>query len=463
MLKKTYHFIGIGGISMSGIARLLLEQGHHVSGSDLKDSPLLNHLRKMGARIFIGHDRTNLGNAEVVVVTSAIPGDNPELQEAMIRGIPVWQRAQMIATLMENKMGIAIAGTHGKTTTTSMVSQMLEFTGLDPTVLVGGEVNDIGGNARLGDGELLLTEADESDGSFLFLKPNCAVITNIEFEHHNFYSSREVLMDYFLKFILGLPQDGKLIMCADDEGVCDLLKMANPATSPIMYGIHKGEIRAKNVELLPFATRFAVHWDDRYLGSLLMKLPGEHNVYNSLATVVLGLTLGLDFEAIKVALESYTGVHRRFEIINDTNGIFIIDDYAHHPTEIKATLKAALECKPQRIIAMFQPHRFSRTKYLFDEFIASFDLADEIIITSIYSANEKPITGFSGFDLAREIEKRKGKKVYYFEDKSEAAKYVSTIAGPGDMVLTMGAGDIYKAGTELLSLLEGANIISDTI
>ncbi len=463
MSKKSYHFIGIGGISMSGIARLLLEQGHYVSGSDLRDSPLLTHLRKMGAKIFIGHERSNVGNAEVVVVTSAIPSDNLELQEAIMRGIPVWQRAQMIATLMENKKGIAVAGTHGKTTTTSMVSQMLEYTGLDPTVLVGGEVNDIGGNARLGNGELLLTEADESDGSFLFLKPIYAVVTNIEFEHHNFYSSRKVMLDYFQKFIFGLPQDGKLIMCADDEGVCDLLAMAEPATSPLLYGIYKGEIRAKNVRLLPFASRFDVCWDDRCLGSLLMKLPGEHNVYNSLATVVLGLTLGLDFKAIKVALENYTGVHRRFEVINDINGIFIVDDYAHHPTEIKATLRAAQECKPQRIITIFQPHRFSRTKYLFDEFTASFDLADEIIITGVFSANEKPIAGFSGLDLARKIEEKEGKKVYYFDDKSDAARHVSTIAKPGDMVLTMGAGDIYKAGTELLSLLAEANIISDTI
>ncbi len=463
MSKKTYHFIGIGGISMSGIARLLLEQGHYVSGSDLKDSPLLNQLRKMGAKIFIGHKRSNVGNAEFVVITSAIPSDNLELQEAIMRGIPILQRAQMIAALMENKKGIAIAGTHGKTTTTSMVSQMLEYTGLDPTVLVGGEVNDIGGNARLGNGELLLTEADESDGSFLFLKPIYAVVTNVEFEHHNFYSSRKAMLDYFQKFIFGLPQDGKLIMCADDEGVCDLLAMGEPVSPPILYGIHKGEVRAKNVELLPFASRFDVYRNDRCLGSLLMKLPGEHNVYNSLATVVLGLTLGLDFKAIKAALENYTGVHRRFEVINDINGIFIVDDYAHHPTEIKATLKAAKECGPQRIITMFQPHRFSRTKHLFDEFAASFGLADEIIITGVFSANEKPIAGFSGFDLASKIEERERKKVYYFDDKSDAARYVSTIAKPGDMVLTMGAGDIYKAGTELLSFLEGANIISDTI
>lgn len=461
MKKGPYHFIGIGGISMSGIARLLLQQGYQVSGSDLKDSPRLEKLRKMGAKINIGHKEENLGEAEIVVVSSAIPSHNVEYRKALAQKIPIWQRAQMIAELMAKKEGIAIAGTHGKTTTTSMASLLLEYNDFDPTVLVGGEINDIGGNAKLGQGKYLLTEADESDGSFLFYEPQYALVTNIEYEHHNFYESREVMLDYFKKFIEKLPPEGCFVFNADDKGIQDLLKIFTPSVRTISFGFKTGDLQARDIKLMAFAAEFDVYWQEEKLGTIRMKVPGEHNVYNALATISLGLALQIEFDAVKRALESYKGVQRRFEVIGMEEGVILVDDYAHHPTEILATLQAARACGPERIIAVFQPHRYSRTKYLFEEFSEAFSEADEIIISKIFAADEEPLVGFSGRDLAARIAEKRGQLVHYYDDLNHVAKYLFSTLKTGDLLLTLGAGDVYKVAYEFLSLVANSKKVLD--
>ncbi len=453
--KGSFHFIGIGGISMSGIARLLLEKGYQVSGSDLKDSDLLQTLRVSGARISIGHDPKNISGAGVVVISSAIPEDNCEVQEARRLGLPVWQRAQMIAKIMENKKGIAIAGTHGKTTTTSMASLLLEKNDFDPTVLIGGELNDLGGNAKLGRGELVVTEADESDGSFLFFSPEIALITNIELDHPDYFSSYQMVLNVFQKFMKKVSPQGKIILCIDDPGIKEAIALETPQTPILSYGLGNGDLQGREVVLNNGGSNFKVFFRGEKLGEINLRVPGKHNVYNSLGVIGIGLTLGLEFPQIKKGLEAYKGVQRRFEEIGLVGGVRIIDDYAHHPTEIEATINAARSTDPNRVLAIFQPHRYSRTSSLQTGFAEALDKADIVIVTSIYSASEKPIPGVSGEKIVNLIkEKGKENKAIYCPKLEDIPKIIGGDLKPGDLVLTLGAGDVFKVGPLLRGFLE---------
>ncbi len=441
---------------MSGIARLLLEKGYQVSGSDLKDSNILDNLRQSGARINTGHDIANLGQARVVVVSAAIPEENCEVQEARRRGIPVWQRAEMIARIMVDKKGIAVAGTHGKTTTTSMVSLVLEKNGLDPTVLIGGELNDLGGNAKLGRGEVVVTEADESDGSFLFFSPHIALITNIELDHPDYFSSYQMVLDVFQRFVKRVGPRGQLIMGWDDPGVKELLSRERPAAPVLTFGCRDGDLQAGEIELAPRASTFKVYYQGRNLGSINLKVPGRHNVYNALGVVGIGLTLGLNFKGIKMGLEAYQGVQRRFEPVGSCRGLQVIDDYAHHPTEIAATIAAARSENPRRILVIFQPHRFSRTAHLMEKFVQTLAMADRVIITPIYAASEKPIPGVSGEKLAELL----GERAVFCASIEKIPELIAREMKDGDLLLTLGAGDIYRAGPLILDYLQSEEGIS---
>lgn len=450
--KKKIHFIGIGGISMSGIASIFLDLGFSISGSDLRDSLLLRELAKKGAQIFIGHDAENLDYPDEVVITAAIPADNVELIRAKELGIPIVKRAQMIARLMELKKGIAIAGTHGKTTTTSMVSLVVEKAGFDSTVLIGGELNDIGGNAKLGQGQFLITEADESDGSFLYFEPLVAVVTNIELDHMDYYGTEAKLQATFKEFLEKIPKDGVKIVFWDDPVIRSLV---NPQDDNLLtYGTRDDAmIQIKNVHLLPEHTELDVYIKGELEGRITLNLPGIHNVYNSIAALSVGYYLGISFNQIATYLSQFTGVQRRFEKKGDPNGVLIIDDYAHHPTEIKATLKAALQRGKDRVICVFQPHRYSRTFHLREEFSKAFSEADVIILTDIYSAGESAIPEINGRELARLIAEEEKRSVEYFDSLDGIAEYLVEIVQPGDIVLTMGAGDVFKVGEELVQLL----------
>lgn len=456
-LRRKIHFIGVGGISMSGIASIYLDLGYEVSGSDLRDSPLLRELERKGAKIFIGHDRDNLDNPDEVVVTTAIPSNNVELIKAHELGIPIFKRAQMIARLMDYKKGIAIAGTHGKTTTTSMISTLLENAGFDSTVLIGGELNDIGGNAKLGNGEYLVTEADESDGSFLFFEPHIAVVTNIEPDHMDFYGTEEKLKETFKKFLAKIPSDGAKIVCWDDPVIRDLI---NPDDENLFtYGMRDDcLLQIKEVNFMSKHTVVKIKYNSENSLEFNLQVPGMHNVYNSLAAICVGIYLGIPFEKIAGYISSFAGVQRRFENKGYINGILVIDDYGHHPTEIKATLKAARQRSEGRIICVFQPHRYSRTLNLLSEFSRSFSEADIIILTGIYSAGEKPIAGINGEKLAVLTENHEKRPIKYFPTLDGIAEHLTSLLQPGDLVLTMGAGDIYKVGEELVGMLNHSDL-----
>ncbi len=454
--QGPFHFVGIGGISMSGIARLLLEKGYQVSGSDLKDSNALDNLRQAGARINTGHEISNLGQARVVVVSAAVPEENCEVQEARRRGIPVWQRAEMIARIMADKKGIAVAGTHGKTTTTSMVSLVLEKYGLDPTVLIGGELNDLGGNAKLGRGEVVVTEADESDGSFLFLSPHIALINNIELDHPDYYSSYQMVLDVFQRFVKKVAPQGQLIMGCDDPGVKELLSKVRPAAPVLTFGCKEGDLQAGEIELASRSSVFNVYFQGRKLGSIKLNVPGRHNVYNALGVVGIGLTLGLNFEGIKMGLEAYQGVQRRFEPVGNSRGLQVIDDYAHHPTEIAATIAAARSENPGRILAIFQPHRFTRTAHFMDKFVQALGQADRVIITPIYAASEEPIPGVSGEKLAELL----GARAVFCAKMEKIPELIAREMKEGDLLLTLGAGDIHQVGPLVLDYLKSGRAAS---
>jgi len=459
--KGPFHFIGIGGISMSGIARLLLEKGYQVTGSDLKDSDLLQTLQEAGARISIGHDPQNIAGAGTVVISSAIPEDNCEVKEAHRQGLRVWQRAQMIARLMENKRGIAIAGTHGKTTATSMVSLLLAKNDLDPTVLIGGELNDLGGNAKLGSGELVVTEADESDGSFLFFSPEIALVTNIEMDHPDYYSSYQMVLNVFQKFIKKVAPHGRIIMCVDDPGVQKVLENGATKAPVLGYGIENGELQARKIELKNGGSCFRVNYKGEDLGEIVLKVPGRHNVYNALGVIGIALVLGLEFPGIKKGLEAYRGVQRRFEQVGIVEGIRIIDDYAHHPTEIKETINAARSSNPNRVVVVFQPHRYTRTQSLLDGFVQALQKADRVVVTSVYSASEKPIPGVSGENIVRLIEEEAGRgKASFCSSLEDVPGVLGDELRFGDLVLTLGAGDIYKVGPLLLDFLKSGKGVS---
>lgn len=457
MYRKTkhIHFVGIGGIGMSGIAELLVNLGYKVSGSDLSRSKITQRLAKLGCTVHKGHNSEWIAGSDVVVASSAIAENNPELEAAREFGVPVIMRAEMLAELMRlAKYGIAIAGSHGKTSTTSMVSWIMAEAGLDPTIVVGGKVDCLGGNAKLGQGDFLVAEADESDGSFLKLSPVLEVVTNIDFEHPDFYDDIEQIKEAFLRFIKKVPFYGAAIICLDDEHIAEILPEIRKRV--ITYGLtRQSDLYAENIEFENGRSRFEVSQSGNVLGTVELLQPGMHNIYNSLAAICVGLELEIDFTVIAQALGSFAGVQRRMELKGEVCDITVVDDYGHHPTEIRATLSAVKQAWPEkRLVVLFQPHRYSRTKGLFNEFQTCFHLADLLVMTDIYAASEEPIEGIGSLQLLEKIRQHGQRHTAHIPEVSELAAAIKDKLQPGDLVLTLGAGNIVKAGEELLALLE---------
>lgn len=453
--KTTHiHFVGIGGIGMSGIAELLINLEYDVSGSDLKDTAVTKRLTSLGGNISIGHRGEHVGEADVVVYSSAVGQDNPEILEARDRNIPVIPRAEMLAELMRLKYGIAIAGAHGKTTTTSMVASILMCGHLDPTVVIGGRLDIWGGsNAKLGQGDILLAEADESDGSFLALSPTIAVVTNMDHEHVDHYGSMEAIRQTFVNFINKIPFYGMAIVCLDNEEIQGIIPELRKRC--LTYGMtSQADLRARGVEQEGLGVSFEVNYKDRSLGRMVVGMPGEHNVLNALAATAVGLELDLDTGVIREGLRSLGGLERRFHVKGQKGDILVLDDYGHHPTEIVATLKTAKECWPERrLVVAFQPHRYTRTKAVFDRFVISFNEADVLVVTSIYSAGEDPIDGVTGEGLAQGIKEHGHKEVIFCPQEEEVLSTLLSVIRPGDLVITLGAGNIYGVGDRLLERL----------
>ncbi|GAB6071999.1 UDP-N-acetylmuramate--L-alanine ligase [Venenivibrio stagnispumantis] len=445
---KKIHFIGIGGSGMNGIAQVLLNQGFIISGSDLKETETVLKLKEMGAKIFIGHNPENVVDTDLVVYSSAVTPDNPELQKAKELGIPTIPRGEMLAELMRFKYGIAIAGSHGKTTTTSMVGTILGKTGFDPTVVIGGKLEAYGSNAKLGRGEFIVTESDESDGSFLRLTPTIVSINNIDLEHIGFYKDLEDIKNAFIQFANKVPFYGAVAVNIDDENVRSILPRIEKKV--IKFGLSdEAQIKAENIELIDGRYKFHI----KGYGDIHLSIPGKHNIYNALAAISISLELGVPFCVIKEALENFKNANRRFDIKYKDENIIVVDDYAHHPTEIKATLSAAKDMYPdKRIIAVFQPHRYSRVASLFEEFAKSFDIPDVLILTDIYSAGEKPIEGITGEALAEKIKERK-KEVIFVKDIKEAENLIKNIMKNGDLIITLGAGNITTISDNLSKFL----------
>ncbi|OGS19173.1 MAG: UDP-N-acetylmuramate--L-alanine ligase [Elusimicrobia bacterium RIFOXYA2_FULL_50_26] len=450
MFKKiqNIHFVGIGGVGMSGIAEVLLSLGYKVSGSDIKASDFTEHLKALGARVFIGHAAKNLGTANVVVTSTAVDSANPEVVSARRRKIPVIPRVEMLAELARLKYSITIAGTHGKTTTTSMASLVLSYGRLDPTVVIGGRLKNISSGAKLGNGDYLVAEADESDGSFLKLSPTITVVTNIDNDHLDYYGTIENIKEAFKEHINSVPFYGCAILCADDANVVSLLPSIKRRY--VTYGIMPGaDFTATGIKVLDSATRFTVRFRGRPLGTIMLKTPGMHAVSNALAAVVVGVELGIAFRDIARALDAFAGVGRRMEIKGEKKGVLVIDDYGHHPTEVKATLAAVKMKWPRRkLVVLFQPHRYSRTSHLHHEFGGAFGDADELYILPIYAAGEKPVAGVSA-QLIVEAVRESGENAGHFP----GTEILSRSLKSGDIVLTLGAGDVWKTGEEILKLL----------
>jgi len=455
MFRKTQHihFVGIGGIGMSGIAELLLNLNYAVSGSDIKDSDIIERLRRLGASIFIGHNKSNIKNADVVVYSSAVNQDNIEIKSAKENLIPVIRRAEILAELMRIRYGIAVAGSHGKTTTTSLIATVLAKGGLDPTVVIGGKLNSLGSNAKLGQGDFLVAEADESDGSFTRLTPTIAIVTTIDKEHMDHYKSISKIKEGFLKFINKVPFYGLSILCLDQKYIQELIPKVEKRC--VTYGLtSQADYIAKDITYSGLKTSFNIFNKGKELGEMVINMPGLHNVYNSLATVAVGLELDIKFEIIKKALKEFGGIQRRFEIKGEANGIMVVDDYGHHPTEIRAVLKASKEVwKEKRMIVVFQPHRYTRTQYLLSDFFTAFNDSDELIITDIYSAGEEPIENIDSKLIYEGVKKYGHKSVFHIRDQSEIVDFLMSIIQKGDLVLTLGAGNIWSVGDELLSKL----------
>ncbi len=450
-LIKKIHFVGIGGIGMSGLAEIMLNQGFKVSGSDLARSEITDRLKNLGAEIYIGHSVSNLDDADVLVYSSAVNIDNPEVKEALSRKIPVIKRSEMLAETMRMKYGIGIAGTHGKTTTTSMVGLVLTEGGIDPTIIVGGKLSGLGGtNARLGNGEYIVVEADEFDRTFLKLTPSIAAITTLEQEHLDTYKDLDDIKSAFVEFANKVPFFGFVVLCLDEPALQDIIPMINKKI--ITYGLtSQADIRATDIEQNGFQSSYTVNYKGENLGRITLNLPGVHYIKNSLVAVIIGKELGIGFETIKKALESFTGVYRRFET-KFSNDILVIDDYAHHPTEINATLAGIRNAWNRRLVVVFQPHLYSRTRDFYKEFGRSFLNSDLFICTDVYPAREKPIENVSGKMIA-DIAKDYGhKNVIYEPDKTKIPQLLLDVQKPGDLIITMGAGDIWKYGEKFIEI-----------
>jgi UDP-N-acetylmuramate--alanine ligase len=468
---QQVHFVGIGGIGMSGIAEVLLNLGYKVSGSDLKSSAVTQRLTGLGAAVFEGHRAENIAGAEVVVTSSAIASENPEVVEARRLHVPVIQRAEMLAELMRLKYGIAIAGMHGKTTTTSMVAAVLAAGGLDPTVVVGGRVDALGSNARLGKSQYLVAEADESDRSFLKLSPILSVVTNIDREHMDCYRNMRDVKKTFLEFMDRVPFYGMVVACNDDPMLRRMLPLVQRRI--VTYGTKRGSdfliqlptSRAKDAremghppEALQPLSRFRVSFQKRDLGEFTLHVPGVHNILNATAAIAVGLGLDVAVDAIRAGLDQFRGVDRRFQLRGRAAGVSVIDDYGHHPTEIKATLAAARSCGFGKVHVVFQPHRYTRTRDLMEEFTTAFGEADSVFVLDIYAASEKPIEGINGEALARAIREKGGRSAEYVSSFADAAIAVAAVAREGDMILTLGAGSVSQLGPMVLESLGGAGL-----
>jgi UDP-N-acetylmuramate--alanine ligase len=449
------HFIGVGGIGMSGIAEILLTMGYAVSGSDLRGSATTERLEKLGATIYVGHAASNAAASDVVVTSSAVAKDNPEVLEARSRKIPVIQRAEMLAELMRLKYGIAIAGMHGKTTTTSMVAAVLAGGELDPTVVVGGRVGTMGSNARLGTSQYLVAEADESDRSFLHLSPILAVVTNLDREHMDTYADMADVERVFVEFMDRLPFYGAVTACVDNA----MLRAILPRVTRRVYTYGESADADFRLRVLPSTpdchATFEVNTRGLLLGPFQLHVPGKHNLLNATAAVAIGVQLGISPEKIAVGLGSFRGVDRRFQIKGVERGVTVVDDYGHHPTEIKATLQAARECGYGRVLVLFQPHRFTRTRDLMEDFASAFGDADSLQVLDIYAASEQPIEGVTGETLAARVREASGKLVAYAGSMEEAVQRLAADAREGDVVMTMGAGNVSAAGGMLLERLRG--------
>ena len=462
---QRIHFVGIGGIGMSGIAEVLLNLGYKVSGSDVKATPVTQRLASLGAVIYEGHEEQNAADAEVVVVSSAISPANPEVLQARRQHIPVIRRAEMLAELMRLKYGIAIAGMHGKTTTTSMVAAVLAAGGLDPTVVVGGRVDAMGSNARLGNSQYLVAEADESDRSFLNLSPILSVVTNIDREHMDCYRNMRDVKRTFVQFMDLVPFYGTVVVCNDDPVLRGLLPEVQRRT--VTYGTRRGSdlrITAVNSEKMGSETtplnRFEVRFEDRELGEFTLHVPGLHNVLNATAAIAVGLGLDVPVEHIRSGLDHFRGVDRRFQLKGKAAGVTVIDDYGHHPTEIKATLSAARQCGFRKVHVIFQPHRYSRTQALMEEFATAFGDAETIWVLDVYPASEAPIEGVTGEVLAERIRQQSGKDAKYQGSFSEAAHAAVAAAEEGDMILTLGAGNVSQLGASILEKLQAREAVA---
>ncbi|PIP35719.1 MAG: UDP-N-acetylmuramate--L-alanine ligase [Desulfobacterales bacterium CG23_combo_of_CG06-09_8_20_14_all_52_9] len=453
-LKKYHiHFVGIGGIGMSGIAELLINLGYKVSGSDLKGSDLTQRLRRLGGIIYEGHAEQQIEGADVVVFSSAVRPDNPEVTGARKASIPVIPRAEMLAELMRLKYSVAVAGAHGKTTTTSLVTSVLAAGGLDPTVVIGGKLKGIGSNAVLGKGDFIVAEADESDGSFLKMSPTIAVVTNIDREHLDHYKDLNAIKEAFLSFIHRIPFYGLAILCLDNEPIQSLIPRIGKRFAT--YGMSvQADFQAKDVYFEGLKSNFLVFFKERELGRMVLNLPGIHNVSNALAAVGVGMELGIGFEKIREALASVQGVQRRLEIKGEVRGITVVDDYGHHPTEIKTTLDAVKQSWPgRRTVVVFQPHRYTRTRALFEEFTRAFYQSDILLVVPIYAASEPEIEGVSGRILSEGIQAHGHKEVHYVKDLEIVPEVLEGILQSGDLLLTLGAGDVWKAGEKVIERL----------
>jgi UDP-N-acetylmuramate--alanine ligase len=457
MLQKKHkiHFVGIGGIGMSGIAEVLLNLGYAVTGSDLHESDATRRLRSLGAGVFVGHQEENLvGSPSVVVISTAVKYSNPEVLEARRRHIPVIPRAEMLAELMRMKYGIAVAGSHGKTTTTSMIAAVLSSAGLDPTMVIGGRVRMLGTNAKMGAGEILVAEADESDGSFLLLSPTIAVVTNIDKEHMDFHQSMERLNESFLTFINQIPFYGLAVLCIDDANVHGLLPKVRKRFAT--YGLSaEADFSAQDLKMSSDGVEFTALHHGKPTEKVRLKLPGRHSATNALAAIAMAHELEIPFAQVKEALGAFTGIHRRFEVKGEPAGILVIDDYGHHPAEVRATIGAIRDSWKRPLTVIFQPHRFTRTRDLFDEFLTAFEGADRLVLTEIYAAGEDPIPGTNGEALYQAIKRKGHIDVEFASDKNQIVPNLIGKLEPGDIALTLGAGDIYKVGEALVDALRG--------
>ncbi len=450
---EKIHFVGIGGIGMSGIAEVLLNLGYKVSGSDLRRSETTDRLAELGGEIFYGHERSNIAGADVVVISSAVKDDNPEVMEARDCMIPVIPRAEMLAELMRMKYGIAIAGTHGKTTTTSMIATVLDKAGFDPTIVVGGRLNTLGANARLGAGDFFVAEADESDRSFLMLSPFIAVLTNIDAEHLDQYKSVEDIKRDFISFANKVPFYCPVILCLDDPNLQSIIPQLERRM--ITYGFStQSEIYARDLIFDSFQSRSTLHYKGKPLGTLKLNVPGKHMVSNAMAAVAVGLDLDIPGPQILDALESYAGTGRRFELKGEPKGIMVVEDYGHHPTEIRATLDGAKRGWERRLVAVFQPHRYTRTAHLLDDFARAFNQADVLMLTEIYPAGEAPIPGVTGKALYEEIVRFGHKDAHFEPDPAAIPARLEALLKPGDIVIILGAGNINRIVPDLLARLE---------